>query len=269
MATLPQQFGGQQATVAFIDTDSSYSVKRQARIMQDIVSRHPEPPNHNSQDVVETALSHVHVFRPQSFLSLTATVQGLPTYFLDGDLHYSLDRRLAFIAIDSASAFYWQEKAESEEAAFLASTEGAARRAGSTPTGYAQLSKILREACKTLNCPAIVTTRQLNAVQSKTRDYQHYGQEQEENSVRPQLPALNPTLRLVVRRLPIRKLPPGIGVEDAAREAENRQKAVGEGKFECSVNQWDLDARTVGKVQRSGGDGFGFRVVEAGVECDD
>ena len=58
----------------------------------------------------------------------------------------------------------------------------------------------------------------------------------------------------------MRKFPPGISVQDARREAEERFKAVEEGRFECFVDGWGVDERRLGE-----GRGFGFRLLGEGL----
>ena len=78
-----------------------------------------------------------------------------------------------------------------------------------------------------------------------------------------------PLLRLIVQRKPVRKFPVGMSVQEALREAEARQRAVEEGRFECLVNEWGMDERTVERLSRSeGGMGFGFRIRADGVEVE-
>ena len=66
----------------------------------------------------------------------------------------------------------------------------------------------------------------------------------------------------------MRKFPPGIGVEQAQREAEDRQKAVDEAKFECTVNDWGVDERVLRKLQAAGSR-FIFQINAQGVVIDD
>ena len=54
-------------------------------------------------------------------------------------------------------------------------------------------------------------------------------------------------------------------MEQALREAGDRQKAVDEGKFGCFVNEWGLDEQVLMKV----GGGFGFRIRGEGVLVDE
>jgi hypothetical protein len=78
--------------------------------------------------LIRASLVHVHVFRPQSAASLLATVESIPAYLLaqpSGKTtrpamplppqHYSANRRLHAILLDSASAFYWQDRYDQQE----------------------------------------------------------------------------------------------------------------------------------------------------------
>src|SRR4030095_12875097 len=64
--------------------------------------------------MLHECLRHVHVFRPQSSQALLATIQSLETYLLDGSDHISGLRPLRAIVLDSATAFYWQDRREAE-----------------------------------------------------------------------------------------------------------------------------------------------------------
>lgn len=56
-----------------------------------------------------------------------------------------------------------------------------------------------------------------------------------------------------------------ISVESAQREARDRLKAVEEGKFECFVNEWGVDERSLRRLQSAGG-GFEFKILEDGAD---
>ncbi|KAK3709113.1 hypothetical protein LTR37_011092 [Vermiconidia calcicola] len=265
IAVLPNKLGGKQACAVIIATDGKFSVSQLAAQLQQLLPDYhtPEATTENTTTAIDeevlAALRHIHIFRPQSLPSAIATLDSLQTYLFDKTRHYSFDRQVAFIAIDSASTFYWQDRAETEDAAFVASTSTSTTgsKVPALQSAYVQLGTSLRNTTQTFDCPAIVTTWHLNLLppSSASRGY------------RPQLPALQPILRLVVRRLPVRKFPPGISLEQALRESGDRQKAVGEAKFECFVNEWGLDERTLQALQRVGG-GFGFRVKEDGVRME-
>jgi hypothetical protein len=72
----------------------------------------------SEKSTINSALRHVHIFRPQSQTSLLATLDSLPSYFLQNKSNPSLHRPLAFIALDSLPAFHWQQRAEIETKQF-------------------------------------------------------------------------------------------------------------------------------------------------------
>lgn len=55
-----------------------------------------------------------------------------------------------------------------------------------------------------------------------------------------------------------------ISVEGAMREADDRLKAVEEGRFECFVNEWGVDERTLRRMHGIGS-GFEFKIQEDGM----
>lgn len=270
LAVLPTHVGGSQSSVVIIDTDGSFDVDRLATLIQKSL-REGERQSYSNEDpvaaeVIEettlSALKHVHVVRPQSLASTIATLASLSTYLFDPHRHYSYDRRVAFIAIDSASAFYWQDQAETEDAAFVASTATSSREAklakAKAQSGYVKLADALKHASKAFYCPAIITSWHLSLVPSGGLM---------PRSFRSQLPAIQPTVRLVVHRLPVRKFPSDIGVQQALREAANRQKAVDESKFECFVNEWGVEEKLLREIERVGAS-FVFSIDEEGMRVD-
>lgn len=277
---LPHQLGGKQASVVVIATENTFSIPRLAQhihlqITTQTAQSTTEDNEENTQrikDTLLTALTHTHFFRPQTLPSLIATLHSLPTYLFNPTAHKSLDRRLAFIALDSASAFYWQARADSEHAAYIASTKDSSnqpRAQSATPsnTTYAGLTSALKKMSSVFECPILLTTQNLAPLPAASTT--EYGGEV--RALRPALPAPLahiPILRLIVQRVKVRKLPVGISAEEARQEAENRQRVVDEGRFECVVNEWDLDERTLQRMQQVRA-GFGFRIRDEGVLFDD
>lgn len=258
LAVLPSERGGRQAGVVLLDADGSFDVDRLATQLRMLLKSDATAEDEAfSDETIFQALRHVHIFRPQSLASLAATLDSLPLYLFNQQRHFSFDRAVGFIAIDSASAFYWQDRAETEDAAFFAKTSG---DPGDTlpQSGYAALTAALKQACATLQCPAIFTSWHLGPLSTAPHAAR---------SFRPPLPAPFsglPALRLACQRVPVRKFPPMISFEGAKREAEDRMKAVEEAKFECFVNEWGVDERTLRRMREVGG-GFGFNVREEGL----
>ncbi|KAK4504209.1 hypothetical protein PRZ48_005125 [Zasmidium cellare] len=251
LAVLPTTHGGRQSTAVIIDADGKFSIPRLVQQMSLLCkTHHPQ----DRESVIATSLKHVHTFHPQSLPSLLATLTSLPTYLFNANRHYSFDRAVGFIALDSAAAFYWQAKCDAEEASLL--------KDSSPPKGYVQLAGALKNVGRVLNAPVVFSSWNMNSVKKNPSlgpDVRAY-----RSSLPPPWSTL-PTLRLVVRRIPVRKLPVEIGVEEALREGEMRQRVVEQGRFEVLVNEWGLEERA---AQRLGG-GFDFRIREDGVQFEE
>lgn len=261
-AVLPTDIGGRQACVMIVDADGKFSVPRLAQQMAKLSqsdASHDLPTQNELKDVITTALKHVHVFSPQSMESTVATVRSLPSYLFNANRHHSFDRAVAFIALDSASAFYWQAKAEVENASLLS-------KQAAPSSGYIPLAAALKNASRTFNTPVIFTCWHLGPIKKSPSAFGS-----DLRAFRPLLPPpwqTLPTLRLVVQRTAVRKLPVEISVEEALRESEMRQKVVDEGTFECFVNEWGLDERAMQRFQAKGA-GFEFRILEESVRFED
>ena len=257
---LPAQLHGRESCVVVFDLDSTFDV---VRLVQQLRLRLRESAKDTDESpAIETALQHIHIFRPQSLASLIATVQNLPAYLLHSS-HTSLDRALGLITLDSASAFYWQSRAAEEDHGFRNNT-GSSSPSPEEPASYAQLATALKTSAKALNAPVILASWSLYAPPT-----QQHGPGPV-RSLRPSLPAPLSALtstRFIVQRIPVRRFPAHISVREALREAGDRQRAVDDGKFECVVNQWGLDPRTVERV-KGAGEGFGFRITDAGLIVD-
>jgi len=286
LAILPTSSGGSQSTAIILDTGNHFSTPRLAAQLRLQIRLHALKTSATSstkeaaqqledgdiEQVVSSALRHVHVFRPQNLMSTVATMNSLPEYLFDKARHSSFDRAVGLLALDSASAFYWLEKAEEEDAAFLAATSSITQPQGHEPLGartvseYAALATSLKATREVFSCPVVITTWHLGPTQSTALS--HPGSSSSSSrSRRPSLPApmaTLPTLRLVVQRKAVRKFPPGIRIEEALREAADRLKAVEEGKFEAVVCEWGIEERVLVELKRRGA-GFGFRIGREGV----
>ncbi|KAF7186028.1 DNA repair protein XRCC2 [Pseudocercospora fuligena] len=273
-AVLPFHLGGRQAAIIFLDTDNHFSATRLAQQMRKTIVTYTKEDfvdEESLSQVLEDSLKHVHVLRPQSLPALITTINSLPHYLFNPTKHKSFDRAISFIALDSASAFYWQSRADAENAALQASfqTKDPTTKV-QQPTGYIQLAASLKNASRILSTLIIYTTRDFNPPQKASGPSSAFFMS-ESHSIRPSLPPpwpSLPTLRLIVRRAPIRSLPAEVTVEDAVRETEMRQKVVAQGKFECFVNEWGLDERTLQNL-REKGNMFDFLITSQGIKIGD
>ncbi|KAI7201182.1 hypothetical protein KC316_g1308 [Hortaea werneckii] len=274
IAVCPRSSGGREACAIILDTDGTFSADRLAQqigkhLTTNCTTSNPEGhPDTDLDDAIFSCLKHVHLFRPQSLASTIRTLEDLPTHLFNPTNHHSFDRTVGFIALDSASTFYWPNRSAEEEAALHALTEPQTphQPISSKPPNYHNLTTALQTATQTFSCPAIFTTWHLGPT-SQTPN-----QGPGTRSLRPVLPLaltsqFSLLLRLIVQRKPVRKFPVGMSIEEAVREAEDRQRAVEEGRFECFVNEWGLDERTLQRLSRSG-TGFWFRIGGDGVDID-
>ncbi|KAH8424360.1 putative Rad51 family DNA repair protein [Aspergillus melleus] len=135
MAVLPamfagQRLGGHESAIVFFDTDGRFEADRLRTIARGIVHDRfpqcfglephsesaPSPSNPDLESILSSSLQHVHVFRPETSSALLATLHHLETYLFDLPRHFSSSRPLHAIFIDSAGAFFWQDKLHDEVA---------------------------------------------------------------------------------------------------------------------------------------------------------
>jgi DNA-repair protein XRCC2 len=246
IAVLTKAQGGRQGAVVILDTDGRFSVPRLAQQITSLLTSNNAaqqtsgegvPSPSELRDAVLAALRHVHIFHPHSLASTTATLRSLPAHLFDPSAHHSFDRAIAFIALDSASAFYWQYRSDVDDAALPSApdTEEPSTRA---QQAYSHFLSSLKHASEVLNAPLFYTARHLGPL----KDSSCFGPSS--RSFRPSLP------------------PPC--VEEARRESVARQKAVAEGRFECFVNEFGVEERVLQRL-RVGGAGFDVMITEEGV----
>jgi len=239
---LPTSLGGKQSCVAILDTDNTFSVHR--LIQQLRLALPPSTP----PSTISTALLHVHIFRPQSLISLHATLQSLPNYFLRGT-HPSTQRPLSFLALDSLTTFHWQTKAADEDRVFAyqhpPTTTTTSEPSPSNPTSASSnisgldIPALLLSIATTLSTPLLLTSHSTQAATNTPRS------------------AL-PTLRFTVSRRAVRNFPPTISVLEALREAGDRQRAV-------EASNWEIRVSDAGSLR---GKGFDFRITDEGLQVE-
>ncbi|KDQ19945.1 hypothetical protein BOTBODRAFT_125468, partial [Botryobasidium botryosum FD-172 SS1] len=112
---------GMDQAVVVCDCDGRWSMRRLKLVMETyIYSRlstvfdgqrgHFDPP---ISAVITKALQNLHIFRPNSSLSLAATLATLPSHHAT----HLPDTEIGALMIDSLSAFYWPNKWRAEESA--------------------------------------------------------------------------------------------------------------------------------------------------------
>lgn len=232
---LSTSLGGHEACVAIIDTDNTFSVARLAQQLR------LAAPSLSSSSIL-TALTHVHIFRPQSQTSLLATLESLPTYFLTTS-HPSLHRPLAFIALDSLTAFHWQSKAAEEDRVFEKQYQDISEKdpSASKNNNQPDLSTLLRQTATQLSAPLVLISHSIT-----------------NNATRSAIPA---TVRLTAHRQPVRTFPPGNSIVEAFREAGDRQRAV-------DASKWEVRVAAESSNHALRGMGFEFKITSDALELE-
>ncbi|KAL4995161.1 hypothetical protein BDV10DRAFT_196950 [Aspergillus recurvatus] len=295
LAVLPSEFNGVSlngfnSAVIFIDSDGRFDAERLRTVARGIVLGKLDnrvESDIDYHDSVEAmlfeSLQHIHVFRPQSSLALLATLQYLDAYLLDLPRHASSGRALQAIIIDSATAFFWQDKLQDE----IARTEDIGRSAAEIERErlqrenfyladlYADLVTSLKRLQSIFDCTVIYTATSFGG-RSTEKPSMSYGSYNpldtalQTPSFRSPLPSpwgLFPTLRLVLQREVVRPFPPGVTVQEAERDAPTRQGVVMRGEFLGSVNGWgreDWPRRILEELKRRGAQ-FTFNIEQNGL----
>lgn len=304
-AVLPREYGnipigGKGSAMVFIDADDRFDVYRLQMVARGIVQQARESidttktddgssakiPDDELETMISSALKHVHVFRPQSSSALLATLASLDAYLYDISRHYSASCPLQMIAIDSATAFIWQDKLRDSLA--RAEDVGRSREENDKLRElkqsfhfidlYAEIITELKRLQALFGCTVVYTTTVTGFRPKNIKDDQigplgpYDTPVSRTPALQPALPAPwgeFPLLRLVVQRDAVRSFPPAMSAHDARRDAPMRQSAVRHGKFSAYVNAWRQEEwpRRVAEGLRPYGDGrFAFYVRGNGIE---
>lgn len=124
--------GGRQKSVAVIDCDGRFEIDRAYHLVRSHLIRRVQehaatiPSLYSAEATAQAlheetlrSLARLHIFRPTSSESLTATLLRLPTYATS-----TCSAELAFLLIDNLSAFYWQDRFQLERPSNLPKRKG-------------------------------------------------------------------------------------------------------------------------------------------------
>jgi hypothetical protein len=303
LCVLPSTFkgrktGGRDGAAVLLDTDGKLDIRRLYQIAQGVVwhslradlkvgaedATAEEAMSENEiQSLLHDSLQHIHVFRPQTSSSLLATLKSIDKYLLDVTRHHSAGRSLHAVFLDSASAFYWQDRMRDE----VARTEEIGRSAADIANDRDQRKKFhmsvlyrdlvveLRRLQSIFDCSLIFTTWGLfRAPPDRNAPYAHLWIGPP--SFRPHLPppwGKFANLRLIVQRDAVRPYPVTSSLADIQRDAPIRQAVVRQGKFSAWVDTWGKEDWPSGltsalrSMPENGG--FPFWIREDGVFMDD
>ncbi|KXG46608.1 uncharacterized protein PGRI_054640 [Penicillium griseofulvum] len=286
IAILPQKHGdilvhGQEAAVVFIDTDNRFDAERLRTVARGILQRGLSGETLDLESLLVSSLQHVHIFRPQSSSALLATIHTLDSYLFDLSRHHSASRPLHMIAIDSVTAFFWQDRLRDE----VARTEEIGRPQAEIDSErerktrfhlsdlYTEVARELKSLQSQFQC-AIAYTATVSGGRLYSSEPQGFHSQARVPSLRPALPAWGtfPTLRLIVHRSSVRQFPPSMTAHAATKDAPSRQSVVQQGKISAWVNPWGRDEwprRIVEAIEAKNGGRFSFYILDSGVEMTD
>ena len=303
LAVLPWNYGdlhigGQDAAVVFIDTDDRFDIQRLREIAWNIIQQAQETTHQTeeqagtlelSDDDIEAMIiasfKHIHLFRPNSSSALLATLAELGKYLYDVSRHHSASRPLHMLAIDSMTAFFWQDKlrdalARADDLERSKEENDKLREQKQSfyfADLYAEIATELKRLQGRFGCTVVYTTTLSGFRPNKTPAEQNRpmgpydAPPSNTPALRPVLPAPWGTftlLRLVVQRDPVRAFLPTMSINDAKRDAPMRQSIVSQGKFSAYVNAWgreDWPSRVIDGLKPYGDGSFVFYVREDGV----
>jgi hypothetical protein len=311
LSILPESFqgiplGGSNAAVVVLDTDMRFDVHRLAKVTGAIVNRKAnqvkQVPVADTEKAMEDVimqdgdyghlirdiLQHVHIFRPQSSSALLSTVQSLSAYLLDLQQHVSATRMLHSIILDSASAFFWQDRlreniARTEDIGRSAPEIEQDRKEGRTfhiQNIYQDIVNELKRLQTCFDCSVVFTTWGISSASKSTSARDRHGVSSViytgPPSFRPHLPfpwGTFPTLRLVVQRDAVRPFGLGTTIVEAETDAPIRQEVVCQGRFSAWVNFWGREEwanSTLNAIDRLPDRGsFPFWITDDGVFTDE
>jgi Rad51 len=242
-AVLPTQHGGQGTAVVWLDTDGRFSATRLRDLLLGVL-----PPNLRNGDdaetLAQTAMHHIHIFRPQSSAQLLATLDFLPTYLLGATTHPSLHRRLGLLVLDSATAFYWPDRFEAESAGFENPLLPRNR-----PSRTAEVINRLKNLQREFDCAMVFPTTST----SFSTTNRHVAAEAAENPAPQEPRSVSPwtafaTLTLRLSRVRVPQFAAHMLLEECLRDREKRQGVIEKGRFVAEVDRgrsemWSADVR--------------------------
>ncbi|KAL2441876.1 hypothetical protein ABEF95_016775 [Exophiala dermatitidis] len=107
------------------------------------------------------ALQHIHVFRPQSSNQVVTILQSLPEFLFDrSKIQSSVYRHLGLLVLDSATAFYWQDRFDRDMARLGGTESSGMPAAAEKPTGTTTsgIIECLKSLQRRFDCVVAFTT---------------------------------------------------------------------------------------------------------------
>ncbi|KAL8927008.1 MAG: hypothetical protein Q9208_002553 [Pyrenodesmia sp. 3 TL-2023] len=267
--------GGKESAVVVFDLGNNLSMLRLQKIManhvQSSLGRSSEPfPVATVNSIVRCSLEHLHVVRPQTSVSLLATLTNLHLHLFNTASHVSANRSVGSIIVHSVDAFLWQDRLDDAED--QASDTGFVQKTSLISSRFRDLVAHLRRLQTDFSCLIIATSSALSTTAYTRIDGQMVP------VLRSHVPNVwrnFVTVRLIVQRDTVRKFPLGISVEEAVAEASQRREAIDKSVFSARLDwsesdDWREETRAALRAMEGVGKII-FKITASGVlvEMDD
>ncbi|KAL8751275.1 MAG: hypothetical protein Q9184_006118 [Pyrenodesmia sp. 2 TL-2023] len=271
---LPSKYGdvilkGKDSAVVVFDLGNNLSMLRLQKIMayhvQSCLGKSSEPvPIATVNSIVRCSLEHLHVVRPQTSMSLLATLTTLHLHLFNTTSHVSANRTVGSIVLHRVDAFLWQDRLEDAED--QASDTRPIQKTSLLSSRFRDLVAHLRRLQKDFLCLIIATSSALSTTGYTRIDGQMVP------VLRSHLPNVWKsfvTVRLIVQRETVRKFPFGVSVEEAMAEAGQRREAVDNSVFAARLDwsesdDWREETMAALRAIESAGE-VSFRIKASGV----
>ncbi|KAL8727786.1 MAG: hypothetical protein Q9181_005586 [Wetmoreana brouardii] len=262
--------GERSSAVVLFDLGNTFSLLR----LKDVMVKYIDSCNHERLEpsvpetliaMVRDAMEHLHVFRPQSSLSLLASLSNLQSYLFNTGSHVSANRKLGAILLNDVDAFLWQDRLEDAEGQTIRSQ--APHQLGLLAGRFRDLVAHLRRLQMVFSCLVITTCSALSTITSTRVDGLHAP------ILRSHLPSIwrnFAAVRLIVQRKTVRKFHHGVSAEEAAREAGQRREAVEKSTFSARLDwseseAWRESTKSAIKAMENGAY-LAFKITQDGVD---
>jgi len=229
-----------------------------------------------------------------------STLHALPAYLLappEKALHYSGNRKIGLLVLDSASAYFWQERMSAEVAGLARDDDDdfEALQGRFPPHNIAEepsprnddreakhanaqedkdIAAALRATQALFGCPVVYTTITLSNSNASTTSTSANDSIPLQNSLAAPLsplPTSFPTLRLLCSRNAVKRFPANMGVSALLQDRGARQAVVEKGAFRVDVvpggSVWGRDEGLRERLRMCGREarGFGVEIGSGGV----
>ncbi|KAL2420025.1 hypothetical protein ABEF95_000676 [Exophiala dermatitidis] len=221
----------------------------------------------DTNSIALEALQHIHVFRPQSSTQVMTILQSLPEFLFDRSrIQSSVYRQLGLLVLDSAAAFYWQDRLD-RDMGRLGGTESSGMPAAATAekttttTTTSEIIECLKTLQRRFDCVVAFTTTNHSTSASQSQSHPHLSSRTDPASVptpaasaanrpghdAPSAPAREPnpvtttqwstyaTMTLDLSRIPVPQFPPGLPLAECLADADKRFAAMRNTRIQVRV----------------------------------